>query len=80
MPAYVDDVLIANNQRECRIVDYLVPMRRMDFIECCGYGYDEHNETKRINIIIRIILMSVKTGCNHDVSMHIVSIRVRGGD
>lgn len=22
--------------------------------------------------------MSVKTGCNHDVSMHIVSIRVRG--
>lgn len=23
--------------------------------------------------------MSVKTGCNHDVSMHIVSIRVRGG-
>lgn len=23
--------------------------------------------------------MSVKTGCNHDVFMHIVSIRVRGG-
>lgn len=27
MPAYVDDVLIANNQRVIDIVDYLIPMR-----------------------------------------------------
>lgn len=30
MPAYVDDVLIANNQRVIVIVDYLIPMRDMD--------------------------------------------------
>lgn len=27
MPAYVDDVLIANNQQVIDIVDYLIPMR-----------------------------------------------------
>ena len=77
MPAYVDDVLIANNQRVIDIADYLIPMRH-GLIECCAYGYDEHNENKRISIIIRIILMSVKTGCHHDVFIHIVSMRVRG--
>lgn len=56
MPAYVDDVLIANNQRVIDIVDYLIPMRH-GLIECCAYGYDEHNENNSIRIIIRIILM-----------------------
>lgn len=37
MPAYVDDVLIANNQRVIDIVDYLIPMRH-GLIECCAYG------------------------------------------
>lgn len=34
--------------------------------------------TKRISIIIHIILMSVKTGCHHNVFIHIVSMRVSG--
>lgn len=34
--------------------------------------------TKRISIIIHIILMSVKTGCHHDVFSHIVSTCGRG--
>jgi len=34
--------------------------------------------TKRISIIIHIILMSMKTGCHHDVFIHIVSTCCRG--
>lgn len=45
MTAYVDDVLIANNQRVIDIADYLIPMRH-GLIECCAYGYEESNENQ----------------------------------
>lgn len=51
MTAYVDDVLIANNQRVIDIVDYLIPMRH-GLIECCAYDMKNPMRTKRIYINI----------------------------